>query len=178
MYEDVLIAGFGGQGIVFAGRLLSHAGLEEGKEVVFFPSYGAEMRGGTANCTVILSTGPIASPIVSCPQNIIVMSQPSYLKFLARVKEGGRALINTSLVRDELIRDDVEMIRIPANEIAEKIGDSRVANMVALGAWVKKSGVVSLESLIKSFPEVISSGRLNLLPLNERALREGARFAS
>lgn len=178
MYEDVLIAGFGGQGIIFAGKLLSYAGLKESKEVVYFPSYGAEMRGGTANCTVTLSTSSITSPIVSSPQNIIMMSQPSYLKFFPRIKKGGQALINTSLIRDELVRDDIEFIRIPANEIAEKIGNSRVANMVALGAWVKKSKVVSLESLIESFPEVISPNRLNLLPLNEKALREGARFVS
>jgi len=178
MYEDLLIAGFGGQGVIFTGKLLSYAGLREGKEVVYFPSYGAEMRGGTANCTIILSTSSIASPIVSHPQNAIMMSQPSYLKFFPKIKKGGRALINISLVREELTRNDIEIIKIPANEIAEKIGTSRVANMVALGAWVRKSKVVSLESLIQSFPEVISSGRLHLLPLNEKALREGAEFVS
>ena len=109
---------------------------------------------------------------------MIVMSQPSYLKFFSRIKKGGQALINTSLVRDESPRDDIEMIEVPANEIAQEIGNSGVANMVALGAWVKKSKVVSLESLVESFPGVISSTRLNLLPLNEKALREGARFVS
>ncbi len=178
MYEDILIAGFGGQGIIFTGRLLSYAGLRENKEVVYFPSYGAEMRGGTANCTVILSTSSIASPIISCPRNMIMMSQPSYLKFFSRIKKGGQAIINTSLIRDELPRDDIEMIKVPANEIAQEIGNSRVANMVALGAWVKKSKVVSLESLVESFPEVISSARFNLLSINEKALREGARFIS
>lgn len=178
MYVDLLIAGFGGQGIIFTGKLLSYAGLREGKEVVYFPSYGAEMRGGTANCTVIWSTSPITSPIVSHPQNAIIMSQPSYLKFLPRIKEGGQVVINTSLVKGKLTRNNIEIIEIPANEIAEKIGTSRVANMVALGAWVKRSKVVSMESLIHSFHQVISSSRLDLLPLNERALRQGEKFVS
>jgi len=178
MYADLLIAGFGGQGIIFTGKLLSYAGLREGKEVVYFPSYGAEMRGGTANCTVIWSTSPIASPIVSHPQNAIIMSQPSYLKFFPRIKKGGQVVINSSLVKGKLTRNDVEIIEIPANGIAEKIGTSRVANMVALGAWVKRSKVVSLESLIQSFHQVISSSRLDLLPLNEEALWQGAEFVS
>ncbi len=178
MYEDLLIAGFGGQGIIFAGKLLAYAGLKEGKEVVYFPSYGAEMRGGTANCTVIVSNSPIASPVVAHPQNALMMSHPSYLKFFPRIKARGRALINTSLVKDELFRKDIETINIPANEIAEKIGSSRIANMVALGAWVKKTGVVELESLICSFKKVISADKLDLLSLNEKALREGERFVS
>ncbi|RLE07961.1 2-oxoacid:ferredoxin oxidoreductase subunit gamma [Candidatus Aerophobetes bacterium] len=173
MYEDLLIAGFGGQGIIFAGKLLAYAGLREGKEVVYFPSYGAEMRGGTANCTVIISTSPIASPIVSSPLNAIIMSQPSFLKFFPRVKKGGRVVLNTSLVRNELNRNDVEIIKVPANEIAEDLGSSRVANMVILGAWVKRSGVVLLDSLIQSLGEVLSKDKIDLLSLNERALRKG-----
>ncbi len=176
MYEDILIAGFGGQGIVFAGRLLAYTGLKEGKEVVYFPSYGAEMRGGTANCTVIISDSPIASPIISHPQNAIMMSQPSYLKFLPRIKKGGRVLINTSLVKDELSREDVEIIKVPANEMAEEIATLRIANMVALGAWVKKSGIVSIETLIQSLKEVISKDKLDLLSLDKKALREGAKL--
>lgn len=173
MYEDLLIAGFGGQGIIFAGKLLAYAGLREGKEVVYFPSYGAEMRGGTANCTVIISTSPIASPIVSSPLNAIIMSQPSFLKFFPRVKKGGRVVLNTSLVRNELNRNDVEIIKVPANEIAEDLGSSRVANMVILGAWVKRSGIVLLDSLIQSLGEVLSKDKIDLLSLNERALRKG-----
>ncbi len=178
MYEDLLIAGFGGQGIIFAGKLLAYAGLKEGKEVVYFPSYGAEMRGGTANCTVIVSDSPIASPVVANPQNAIMMSHPSYLKFFPRIKAKGRAFINSSLVKDELFHEDIEIIRIPANEIAERIGSSRIANMVALGAWVKKTGVVELESLVHSFKKVISADKLDLLSLNEKALREGEELVS
>jgi len=178
VYEDLLIAGFGGQGIIFAGRLLAYAGLREGKEVVYFPSYGAEMRGGTANCTVIISDLPIASPIVSSPLNAIIMSQPSFLKFFPRIRKGGRVILNASLVRDELKRDDIEIIKVPANEIAENLGTSRVANMVALGAWGKKSGVVSVDSLRESLKEALSRDKMNLLSLNEQALREGEEFVS
>lgn len=178
MYEDLLIAGFGGQGIIFAGKLLAYAGLREEKEVVYFPSYGAEMRGGTANCTVIISTSPIASPIVSAPFSAIMMSQPSFLKFFPRVKKGGRVILNASLVRDELRRNDIEIVKVPANKIAENLGNSRVANMVILGAWVGKSRVVSLDSLRESLKEVLSKDKMNLLSLNEQALREGEKFAS
>jgi len=135
------------------------------------------MRGGTANCTVIISTSPIASPIVSSPLNAIIMSQPSFLKFFPRVKKGGRVVLNTSLVRNELNRNDVEIIKVPANEIAEDLGSSRVANMVILGAWVKRSGVVLLDSLIQSLAEVLSKDKIDLLSLNERALRKGEELA-
>lgn len=178
MYEDLIIAGFGGQGIIFAGKLLSHAGLREGKEVTYFPAYGAEMRGGTANCTVVVSDSPISSPIVSRPKNAIMMSYPSYVKFLPRISSEGRAVINSSLVSDNSGREDVEVIRIPANEIAEEIGSSRIANMVVLGAWIKKSGILSLESLVLSLGQVISTSNKDLLSLNEEALRRGSHFVS
>ena len=176
MYEDLLIAGFGGQGIIFAGKLLVYTALREGKQVTYFPSYGAEMRGGTANCTVIISTSSIASPIISSPKNLIVMSQPSFLKFFPRVKEGGRVILNSSLVKEELKRDKVEVIEIPANDIAEGLGSSRVANMVILGAWAKVSRAVWVDTLVQSLKDVISKDKMDLLVLNERALREGERF--
>jgi len=176
MYENLLIAGFGGQGIIFTGKLLAYAALREGKQVTYFPSYGAEMRGGTANCTVIISTSSIASPIISFPQNLIVMSQPSFLKFFPRVKEGGRVILNSSLVKENLRRDKVEVIKIPANDIAEGLGSSRVANMVILGAWTKVSRAARVDTLVQSLKDVMSKDKMNLLALNERALREGERF--
>jgi len=178
MYEDLIIAGFGGQGIIFAGKLLSYAGLREGKEVTYFPAYGAEMRGGTANCTVVVSDSPISSPIVSRPKNAIMMRYPSYVKFLPRISPEGRAVVNSSLVSDNSGRENVEVIRIPANEIAEEIGSSRIANMVILGAWVKKSRILSLESLVLSLGQVISTSNKDLLSLNEEALRRGSHFVS
>ena len=178
MHEDLIISGFGGQGIIFAGRLLSHAGLKEGKEVTFFPSYVAEMRGGTANCTVIVSDNPIASPIVSNPRNAIVMSYPAYLKFFPRISSGGKIVLNSSLISGELDRGDIGVILIPANEIAEEIGSPRVANAVILGAWIKKSGIVSLESLIVSLGEVLPESKKSFMPLNEEALKRGYHFVS
>lgn len=157
---------------------MSYAGLREGKEVTYFPAYGAEMRGGTANCTVVVSDSPISSPIVSSPKNAIMMSYPSYVKFLPRISPEGRAVVNSSLVSENLGRENVEVIRIPANEIAEEIGSSRIANMVILGAWVKKSGILSLEGLVLSLEQVISTSNKDLLSLNEEALRRGSHFVS
>ena len=178
MYEDVLIAGFGGQGIIFTGKLLAYAGLKEGKEVVYYPSYGAEMRGGTANCTVVISDSMIPSPIISSPSNAIIMSNPAFLKFSSRVKRGGRIVVNTSLVNTEINRQDIQIVKVPANQIAEELGSGKTANMVALGAWISLSKVVSLESLISSFKDVISKTKRTLLPINKKSLRKGWEFVS
>lgn len=178
MYTDVLIAGFGGQGIIFAGKLLACAGLKEGKKVIFYPSYGAEMRGGTANCTVIVSDSMIPSPIVSYPHSGILMSYPAMEKFLPQVKEKGYVVVNTSLVKRKFKREGVKILEIPANNIAESLGSIRVANMVALGAWAFLSGVVSVKSLIFCLRQVLSSDKFALLKVNENSLREGWRFAS
>jgi len=178
MYESFLIAGFGGQGLMFSGKLLAYAGLREGKKVTYFPSYGAEMRGGTANCTVIISDSPISSPIVSHPLNAIIMSQPSVKKFFPRIAKRGKLVVNTSLIKGEFKRSDLDIIKIPANEIAEKIGELRIANMVTLGALIKKLGILPLETVIESLKEVISKDRMYLLSLNEQALREGEKFVA
>jgi len=178
MYESFLIAGFGGQGLMFSGKLLAYAGLREGKKVTYFPSYGAEMRGGTANCTVVISDSPISSPIVSHPLNAIIMSQPSVEKFFPIIAKKGKVVINTSLVKGEFKRNDLDIIKIPANEIAEKIGELRIANMVTLGALIKKLGIPSLETMVESLKEVISKDRMYLLSLNEQALREGEKFVA
>lgn len=178
LYIDVLIAGFGGQGIIFAGKLLAHAGLKQKKEVVFYPSYGAEMRGGTANCTVVVSDSMIPSPIISCPHSGIFMSYPAVEKFLPRVKKKGQVIINTSLVRKNFNQEGVKTVGIPANNIAHRLGSMRAANMVALGAWACISGVVSLESLIFSLEQVLSSDKSRFLKVNESSLEEGWKFAS
>ena len=173
MYKDVIVAGFGGQGIIFAGKLLSYAGLKEGKEVIFYPSYGAEMRGGTANCTVIISDSMIPSPIVSFPSGAIVMSYPAFDKFLPRVKKDGQVVVNASLIKERTKRNDLYIVGIPANDVAESMGNSRVANMVALGAWVHLSGVVSLKALLSSLKDVLSPDKSDLLKINEKALKKG-----
>jgi len=161
LYKDVIIAGFGGQGIIFAGKLLAYAGLKEEREVVFYPSYGAEMRGGTANCTVIISDSLIPSPIISRPSSAIIMSYPAFEKFLPRIKQGGQVVVNTSLIRERINRRDLEVIEIPANEIAEKLGSGKAANMVIL-----------------SLNEVLSGDKTDLLKINENSLREGWKFAT
>lgn len=178
MYSNVVICGFGGQGIIFAGKLLSHAGLREGKEISYYPSYGAEMRGGAANCTVIISSSMIPSPIVSRPSTAIIMSYPALEKFLPRIQEKGLIVINKSLISEKISRHDLRVLEIPANQIAEELGSSRAANMVALGGWNYFSRAVNLESLILSLQEVLSRNKMDLLKINEDSLKKGWEFAS
>jgi len=178
LYTEVVIAGFGGQGVIFSGKLLAYAGLKEGREVVYYPSYGAEMRGGAANCTVIVSDSMVPSPIISHPQSGILMSYPALKRFLPRIREGGYVVVNTSLTGEDIKREGIEVVKVPANSIAQNLGNSRTANMVALGVWACISRVVSLESLILSLKEVLSPDKFSLLELNENCLRQGWEFAS
>jgi 2-oxoglutarate ferredoxin oxidoreductase subunit gamma len=173
MTAKVIMAGFGGQGVVLMGTLLSYSAMIEGKHTTFFPSYGAEMRGGTANCSVVVSDDEISSPVVTEPDCVVAMNIASLDKFERRVKPGGMVFINSSLVKRGVERDDVEEIRIPANEIAEDLGSSRAANMVMLGGVLKKTGAVKVESTIKSLSSVLSERAMALLEVNKKALRKG-----
>lgn len=173
MLEEVIIAGFGGQGVMLMGRLLAYAGMLEGKNVAWMPSYGPEMRGGTANCTVIISSEEIASPVVSYPMSIIVMNKPSLDKFEATVQKDGLIIINESLIDQKVKRDDVAIVRVPANDIANKLGNLRVANMVALGTYVKKSGVVKLKTIFKALEKTLAGRNQKLIDLNKKALKQG-----
>ena len=173
MLERIIISGFGGQGIMLMGRLLAYAGMIEGKKVAWMPSYGPEMRGGTANCTVLISTEEIGSPIVSHPKILIAMNQPSLDKFEPNVNEDGLIILNESLIERKLKRTDVYEIRIPADDIAYKLGNSRVANMVVLGAYVKKSGTVKLESVFKALEKALAGRSQKLIDLNKVALKKG-----
>ncbi len=173
MLEEIIIAGFGGQGIMLLGRLLAYAGMLEEKNVAWMPSYGPEMRGGTANCTVIISTEEIASPVVSYPRSIIVMNQPSLDKFEPQVKKEGLILLNDSLIKRKVNRDDVTIIRVPANDIADQLGNSKVANMVIFGAYIKKSEVVKLDTVFKALEETLAASHQDLIDLNKEALRRG-----
>ncbi len=174
MYQDVMIAGFGGQGVLLAGKLLAHAGMLEGKHVTWFPSYGAEVRGGTANCTVIISSDEIGSPVVQNPSAMLIFNEASFKKFEKRIKQAGNLFLNTSLVQERPTRTDITKIEIKANQLAENLGDIRIANMVMLGAFLKKTGVVALESVLTALKQVLPARRHSLIPLNERALRCGA----
>ncbi len=174
MYQDVMIAGFGGQGVLVAGKLLAHAGMLEGRYVTWFPSYGAEIRGGTANCTVIISSTEIGSPVVQHPSAMLIFNEASFIKFESRIKEGGRLFLNTSLVHASSSRHDIARIEIRANDIAEDLGDIRISNMVMLGAFLRKTGVVALESVLAALKQVLPQRRHSLIPLNEDALKRGA----
>ncbi len=174
MYQDVMIAGFGGQGVLVAGKLLAYAGMLEGRYVTWFPSYGAEIRGGTANCTVIISSTEIGSPVVQHPSAMLIFNEASFIKFEKRIKEGGRLFLNTSLVHSPSSRHDIARIGIRANDIAEDLGDNRISNMVMLGAFLKKTGVVTMESVLAALKQVLPPRRHSLIPLNENALERGA----
>ncbi len=173
MYQDVMIAGFGGQGVLVAGKLLAYAGMLEGKHVTWFPSYGAEIRGGTANCTVIIASEEIGSPVVHSPSAMMILNEASFKKFEQRIKQGGQLFLNTSLVHEPSTRTDLSRIEVRANDIADQLGDIRISNMVMLGAYLRKSGVVALESVLAALKNVLPARRHSLIPLNESALKRG-----
>lgn len=177
MLEEVLLAGFGGQGILSTGMVLAYAAMAEGLHVAWIPSYGPEMRGGTANCGVTVSDTPISSPFVAEPTTLIAMNQPSLEKFETAVVPGGLLLYNASLVSRGVTRYDLRTLAIKANEEAEKIGNVRVATNVMLGAFLEITGVVSLESAVEALKKVLPAHRHKLIPANQRALEAGARVA-
>jgi 2-oxoglutarate ferredoxin oxidoreductase subunit gamma len=176
---DVIMAGFGGQGILLIGNLLAIAAMEEGRHVTYFPAYGVEMRGGTANCTVVVSDEEIGSPVVGTPSGCIVMNGPSLEKYLPRMKPGGRLVINSSLADPSLVdRKDLSVLSLPAVDIArDVVGAQQLASMVALGAYAAFTGVVAVETLCGSVPKVVSKKYERFIPLNVSALKEGAAHA-
>jgi len=167
----IKIAGFGGQGVLLLGEALAESGMKAGYQVTWLPSYGPEMRGGTANCQVIINDDRIGSPLVSTPDVLIAMNRPSLERFEPEVREGGLIIYNSSLIDIEPRREDVEVIAIPATEIADKLGNTRVANMVILGSYVAKTGILTKEAITSAFPVFIK--RSDLIPLNEEALQKG-----
>jgi 2-oxoglutarate ferredoxin oxidoreductase subunit gamma len=176
MREEIIIAGFGGQGVKFAGTLLAQGAVEEGLQVTFFPSYGAEMRGGTANCSLIISDEKIGSPVVTNPSVVLALNQPSLDKFEERMQAKGLLIVNSSLIDREATRKDLETIKVPATETAEKLGNVKAANMVILGAYLKKRKIISLENMISSLPKVLGVRKKSLVEINEKALQEGNGF--
>lgn len=178
MYHGIRIAGFGGQGIISAGVLLASAGMLDDRQVTFFPSYGAEMRGGTANCSVILSSEEIASPVVTAPDTLIIMNQPSLDRFESILRPQGFLIINTSLVKAGLTRQDVVLLPIPCTELAAEAGNPNAANMVALGVFAECAGVVSIDSLIRAMPKVYKHITATVLEVDRKALESGAKAAA
>ncbi|HHV78104.1 MAG TPA: 2-oxoacid:ferredoxin oxidoreductase subunit gamma [Firmicutes bacterium] len=177
MKHEVIIAGFGGQGVMVAGELLAYAGMLEGKKVSWLPSYGPEMRGGTANCSVVVSDEEIASPVVTEPTVLVVMNRPSLDKFEGWLVPGGLLIINTSLVKREPSRDDINIVRIPCSEVADELGSAAVANMIVVGAVVSRTGIVKMESVVEGLKKVVPAHRHNLIPLNLKALEKGREIA-
>jgi len=178
MNESVIMSGFGGQGILLMGQLLCYAGMHEGKNVTWMPSYGPEMRGGTANCTVMISSDRVGSPVTRFPQSLVAMNKASLDKFEEAIQQGGFLVINSSLVDRDPSRADLRVIKVPANKIAEAAGTLQVTNMAALGAYVAGRGVVSLDSVIVALRRMIPEHRKELLAVNEEALRRGAEAAA
>jgi len=176
MQNETIIAGFGGQGILFTGKVLAYAGLEDGQEVTWLPSYGPEMRGGTANCTVIISDVEIGSAQVMNPRAAIVMNQPSLDKYEHMVAPGGYLVINSSMVNHKASRTDITILEIPGTELAEKLGDKRLTNTVMLGGLAAKADFLSLKSIEKGIQKSLSKDKKNLLDLNIKALHEGASY--
>jgi len=174
MTNEIIIAGFGGQGALLIGEMIAHAGMNEGKNVSWLPSYGPEMRGGTANCSVIISNEPVGSPIVTEADAAIVMNKPSLDKFESYLKPGGKLFINSSLIEKKASRTDITVYYIPANEIAAGLGNTRVANMVMLGAYIASSQTVSKENIMELITEAFGAKKAHLVAVNEMALDEGA----
>lgn len=175
MTHEIIMSGFGGQGIMLMGQLITYAGMLDNKNVSWIPSYGPEMRGGTAYCSVIVSDEPIGAPIVTEPNIVVAMNLPSLDRFEPNILPGGTLLINSSLIEREAKRSDLKVFRIPANDIAAELGNPKVTNMVVLGAIVAATSVVNSESVIKAFAKIFAK-KPSLLEINEQALRRGAEY--
>lgn len=174
MLEQNIFAGFGGQGVLLMGQLLAYAGMLENKEVSWLPSYGPEMRGGTANCAVVISDQPVASPVVTKATSVIAMNRPSLDKFEDCVQEGGMLFINSSIIDKKSERKDIEVYYVPCNELAEELGNPRVANMVMLGAYIAKTKCVDIENVLQALLYKLGEKKAHLIPLNREALLKGA----
>ena len=176
VYEEILCAGFGGQGIMLLGKLLTFSGMREGKYVTYLPSYGAEVRGGTAHCNVIISSEEIASPVVSSPSTAIIMNQPSLVKFEPRIKAGGLMILNSTLVLSEPEREDIEAVSIPATQAADELGTVQCANMIMLGCLIARKDVVGVDSIIEGLRKTLSKRKRHLLEINIKGLEKGREF--
>lgn len=176
MHQEVIMAGTGGQGIMIMGQLLAHAAVVEDKNVVWFPSYGPESRGGTADCTVIVSSDEIGSPVIDSPDTLVAMSQPMLDKFAGSVKNEGVIFVNSSLAALP-DRNHCRIVAVAASDEADKLGDLRTANMVMLGAYVEAVRPVRLESVLHALRIVLPARRHDMIPLNEQALKRGAELA-
>ncbi|MBL7200153.1 MAG: 2-oxoacid:acceptor oxidoreductase family protein [Anaerolineae bacterium] len=184
MHEEIIFSGFGGQGALFAGQVMTYAGMEAGWEVTWIPSYGPEMRGGTAHCTVILSDQPIGSPIIRNPTVAVVLNPESMDKYEPLVRPGGLLVVNSTLIRRPAVRDDITAVHVPANELAVQAsgaadgsaGNSKMANVVLLGAMLAQKPIVSLEAVEKVLEARLTGAKRRFIEPNKRALHVGAEW--
>jgi 2-oxoglutarate ferredoxin oxidoreductase subunit gamma len=177
MQSEVMFAGFGGQGILLSGKILAHAAMREGREVAWIPSYGPEMRGGTAYCTVVVSDRPIGSPIIKNPMHLVAMNRPSLEKFASVVKPNGIVMINTSLIPIGTGRRDIVELKVPAGDIARDIGNPKAANIVALSAFVARAKMVGIEALTECVNEEFTKKSREIIDLNLKAIDAGVKAA-
>lgn len=173
MLVRTIFSGFGGQGVLSMGAMLATAAMLEGKHVTFLPAYGVEVRGGTANCTVVVSDEEIASPVASEPEYLVAMNQPSFARFQGILQAGGLLCVNSSLVSTDSARSDIEILAIPTSELAGKLGTLKVANMVMLGALIKASNMISYKTMLQNLEEILGEGKARLIELNREALSVG-----
>lgn len=177
MQKEVMFAGFGGQGILLSGKLFALAVMDSGMQVIWIPSYGPEMRGGTAYCTVVMADRPIGSPIIPCPSHLVAMNRPSLEKFASVVKPQGVCLVNSSLIPIGAERPDLDELRVPCNDIALKLGNAKCATIVALGAFCARSKLVDFELVRKAVSYNFAKSQ-KLVDLNNAALDAGAAAAA
>ena len=174
---SIIISGFGGQGTIFAGQVLAYAAMDNGFEVTWIPSYGPEMRGGTAHCTIIISKAPIGSPLVRKPDVVLALNLPSVDKYEVLVPKGGVMIANSSLVNREINREDISTLLIPASELAEEIGMSRLGNMIMVGAMIALKPILPLDTIKEALEEHIPERHKKTLPMNYEAMDRGFAFA-
>ena len=173
MEKHIIIAGSGGQGVLFFGKLLAHAAMLEGREVTWFPSYGAEMRGGTANCTVIVSDSMIGSPVIRNPDVLVVMNDASYQRFVEKLSPGGVLIYDPSQIRSATPRGDIKLVPIAAGAIASSLNSASLANMALMGAFISATGMVDVKSALRALDEITPAHRRELLKVNEDILMKG-----
>lgn len=176
--EKLIVSGFGGQGVMLMGQVLSYAATNEDLHTIWIPSYGPETRGGTANCSVIISKTMIASPVISTPDSVITLNLPSIQKFEPKLKKGGILLVNSSLVKDYTFRNDIHVYKLDINDLALKLGNIKVANMIMLGAYIQLTKVFEKEALFKVFTKIFSGDKAKLIDLNKQAVELGMTVVS
>ncbi|MBN1831064.1 MAG: 2-oxoacid:acceptor oxidoreductase family protein [Deltaproteobacteria bacterium] len=177
MLKKTVFAGFGGQGVLMMGYVLAFSAMRDGLQVTYLPSYGAEVRGGTANCTVVVSDEEIASPVSSSPDFAVVLNRPSMMKYQGVMTSGGIMILNSSLVDVDPSRKDLDVVKVPANDIAAELGSDRTLNMIMLGAFVAKTGISSVDSVMNGLGEIVKGKNARIMELNRKGLERGAAYA-